>query len=303
MIDFQKLDISRKAEYDAYLKAAAYRGCGYSFANLYMWGRQRAAVVCGRLAFFSHYAGRTVYPFPAGEADPAPVLEAIIQDARDRGIPFRLSGLNCTDRTLLETLYPGRFRFHCDRDSYDYVYDINDLADLKGRKFQQKRNHVNKFTQTYPDSYVKPLDETTLPACRNLVDNWYYRRMMENPHEDIQMEQVALNRAFRWFRELELEGLVLYAGGRPVAMTMGSRLDGETMDIHFEKADPDVPGAYAAINRAFARYLREKYPELKYLNREDDMGSAGLRKAKLSYNPHHMVEKCWAHLMVEEYDE
>ena len=75
------------------------------------------------------------------------------------------------------------------------------------------------------------------------------------------------------------------------------------MDVHFEKGDADYPGAYAVINREFARYLREKYPELKYLNREDDMGKAGLRKAKLSYNPHHMVEKCWAHMTVEEYDE
>jgi DNA-binding transcriptional regulator YhcF (GntR family) len=102
-------------------------------------------------------------------------------------------------------------------------------------------------------------------------------------------------------RKLELEGLVLYVGGQAVAMTMGSRLDAETFDIHFEKADTDYPGAYALINRSFARHIREHHPEVKFLNREDDMGIEGLRKAKLSYHPHHMVEKCWAHRITEEF--
>lgn len=81
-----------------------------------------------------------------------------------------------------------------------------------------------------------------------------------------------------------------------LAVTMGSRLWSDTFDIHFEKAREDVDGAYAAVNCEFARYLRLKYPNLRYLNREDDVGLAGLRKAKLSYNPHHMVEKSWAYL-------
>ena len=115
------------------------------------------------------------------------------------------------------------------------------------------------------------------------------------------MELVALNRAFAHWNELGMEGLVLYVDSQPVAMTMGSRLDGETFDVHFEKADTDHPGAYAVINRAFARHIREMHPDVRFLNREEDMGIEGLRKAKLSYYPHHMLEKCWAHLMTEEF--
>jgi hypothetical protein len=85
-----------------------------------------------------------------------------------------------------------------------------------------------------------------------------------------------------------------------LAFTMGSFLSEDTMDIHFEKAREDVPGAYNAINREFARYLRAKYPQLKWLNREDDVGLEGLRKAKLSYNPHHFNEKHWARLWEDE---
>lgn len=303
MINFQKLDPTDAQRYRPYLRHAAHRGCAYDFANLFMWGRQRGAFVGDNLVIFSHFNGHTLYPFPIGEADPKPALDAIIADARERGIPCRVTGLTEKEKGILEEYYPGQFQFYCDRASFDYVYDINDLADLKGRKYQQKRNHLHRFEDACPDFYVKPLDATTLPVCRNMTDNWYYRRAMENPHEDLQMEQNALRRAYRYYGELGMEGLVLYAGGQVAAVTMASFLSEDTMDVHFEKAITDIPGAYAAINREFARYIRAKYPQVKFLNREDDTGSAGLRKAKLSYHPHHMVEKCWGLLITEEYDD
>ena len=91
-------------------------------------------------------------------------------------------------------------------------------------------------------------------------------------------------------------------GEEVLAVTMGSRLSANIFDIHFEKARDDIDGAYAAVNREFARYLRQRYPELEFLNREDDLGLEGLRKAKLSYCPHHMVEKYWAYLAEEEHE-
>mgnify|MGYP003310239174 CR=1 FL=1 len=94
--------------------------------------------------------------------------------------------------------------------------------------------------------------------------------------------------------------MVLLEGQRILAFSMASRLSGDTMDIHFEKAREDVDGAYAAINQAFAKYLREKYPEIRYLNREDDMGLPGLRKAKLSYQPDRLLVKFWARLWEDE---
>ena len=110
-------------------------------------------------------------------------------------------------------------------------------------------------------------------------------------------------KAFRHFDALALEGLVLLDGDQILAVTMGSRMGPDTFDIHFEKAREDVPGAYNAINCEFARYLRQKYPEVQYLNREDDLGLEGLRKAKLDYRPHHMVEKYWACLKEDMYED
>lgn len=301
MIDFRRLDLSRKAEYDAILRSCGERGCEYSFANLFLWGRQTAAFHDGCLVFFSHFNGRSVYPFPVGPGDLKGAVDAVLEDARQRGIPCRLTSLTPGDLALLEQWYPGRFVSRCDRSGFDYVYAIDDLADLKGRKFQQKRNHLHRFEDACPDWHCRVLDEATLPMARNLMDNWFYRQQTENPHEDFQMEKAAIRRALEHFHALELEGLLLMAGGEPVAVTMGSPLSDTIFDVHFEKAREDVPGAYNAINREFARYLRDRYPRLQYLNREDDLGLAGLRKSKLSYCPHHLVEKCWAHLREDGY--
>ena len=298
MIQFERLTLDQKPEYDAILRRAAHRGCAFSFANLYIWGRQCAARMGDDLLLFSHFGGRTMYPYPVCSGDPRPALDALMADARARGIPFRLTGLNRQDVENLRQWYPDLFVFHCGRDGHDYVYAIDDLAELKGKRFQPKRNHINRFLADHPDARILPLTDETLPDAKALADRWHQRRTDE---EDAGMELVALNRAFSHWKELGMEGLVLYVGNQVVAMTMGSRLSDDTFDVHFEKADLDYPGAYAVINRAFARHIRDKYPEVKFLNREEDMGIEGLRKAKLSYHPHHMVEKCWAHLMTEEF--
>ncbi len=297
MIDFQKMELSQKAAYEQYLMNAPERGCEYSFSNLCLWGKQKAAFIHGCVALFSHFHGRSVYPFPIGDGDKRAVIEAILQDAKKRGIPCRITGMNEQDKAFLEQEFPGRFHFRTDRNSYDYVYDIHDLADLRGRKYQKKRNHFNRFQAMHPEYQVLPLNEETRPAAMEMVDAWYAKRAETDPEGDYLLEQLALKRAFKYFDRLEMEGCVLMDGGQVLALTMGSRLNQKTFDIQFEKAREDVDGAYAAINCEFARYLRLKYPEVQFLNREEDMGLEGLRKAKLSYLPHHMAEKHWAYLV------
>lgn len=302
MIDFQRLDPARREDYEKFLHLAAHRGCNYSFANLILWGRQRAAFVEGFLVIFSQFDRRAVYSFPMGQGDPTAALEAIIDDARQRDIPCCLAFLVREDCDTLERLFPGRFRFHADRDSFDYIYDIQELAELRGRKFQRKRNHLHKFLAAHPDYRAEPITEETLPAVRQMVEDWFAQRLAIDPLEDFHLERLALSRAFDHYGELKLDGLVLREQDRILAMTMGSPLSPATFDIHFEKALLDVDGAYNAVNLEFARYLRSRYPDLRWLDREDDMGLEGLRKAKLSYNPARMVEKYWARLW-EKHDE
>ena len=302
MIEFKKLTGDDRKEFEKYLPLCENRGCEYSFANLSMWGRQRAAFLEGFLVLFSQFERISVYPFPLGQGDMKPILDAVIQDARQRGIPCRISSMTEADCALVERLYPGQFRFHTDRDNYDYVYAIEDLASLRGKRYQSKRNFVNRFHTNHPDCQLLPLDGSTAGAAQALVQKWLESKKLADPLLDTILEQQALKRAFSRREELGLEGLLLMENGEALAMTMGSFLSPDTFDIHFEKALEGVNGAYAAINCAFARYLQEKYPQLKYLNREDDMGIPGLRKAKLSYHPDHLVEKYWARLW-EDTDE
>lgn len=301
MIDFQPVTPDKKESYTRLLMDGRERGCEYSFANLCLWGRQKGAIVDGNLVLFSQYNRRSVYPFPVGNGDKAKVIAAIMEDAQQRGIPCRLTGLREEDIALLENLFPGKFRFHCDRDSYDYVYSIADLAQLKGRRYQKKRNHCNRFRDSFPYSEAQPIGPENIGAVEQLIDTWYDVRLREDPQGDYHMEQAALKKALQNYKALGMEGLVLMDGQTALAMTFGSPISPDTFDVHFEKALPEAEGAYAAINFEFARYLQNKYPQLLYLNREDDLGQEGLRKAKLSYYPHHMVEKCWACLLEDGY--
>ena len=303
MIDFHKPKFSDREGYEAVLFAAPARGCEYTFTNLCLWGRQNIAFLQGCVALFSHFYGKSVYPYPIGGGDKRAVIEAILHDAKVRGIPCRITGMTDADREELEGLFPGRFTFRTDRDGADYVYAIDDLADLKGRKFQKKRNHVNKFRSLHPDYQVVPLTACNMAQAQHMINDWYRIRMKEDPEGNYLLENIALSRACAKYAELGLEGILLVDGDQVLAVTMGSRLRGDTFDIHFEKAREDVEGAYAAVNCEFARYLRLKYPELAYLDREEDMGLEGLRKAKLSYNPHHLVTKHWAYLNEDFHDD
>lgn len=296
MISFSRLQLAQKAQYEDILFACGSRSCEYSFANLYLWGRQEAAFFPEGIAFFSHFYGKSVYPYPIGTGDRRAIVEAVIQDAQARGIPCRFTSLTRPETEELESWFPGRFLFRPDRDGFDYVYAIDDLADLKGRKFQKKRNHVHKFQASHPDCLSVPLEKENLPQAQEMVAQWFRQRLAEDPHGDYLLEQIALSRAFRHFEALGMEGLMLVENGQVLAVTLASRLSENTMDVHFEKAREDVDGAYAAVNCEFARYLRLKHPELAFLNREDDLGLPGLRQAKLSYQPHHMEEKYCAYL-------
>ena len=301
MIPFDKLNLNQKEPLNRYLLKADKQSCEYSFANLFLWGRKKVAEQDGFLLLESQFDRKNVYIFPVGTGDLKTALDALIHDAQMRGICCCLAALTEEECRLVEQLYPGKFCFYCDRDSYDYVYAIDDLADLKGRKFQKKRNHLNRFRQEHPEAEILPLDERTRVAAFQLAEQWYHDHCAADPDHDHHLEHDALHRAFAFYPQLGMEGVVLMEKGKILAFAMGSRLNHDTFDIHFEKA-LDIDGAYAAINQGFASYLREKYPDVKWLNREDDMGIAGLRKAKLSYYPHHMVEKCWAELQEEDDD-
>ena len=301
-IEFKQIRPEDRETFLRYCNDGFERGCEFSFANLYLWGRQSFALVDGNILLFSQFNRRSVYPFPIGSADKKGAIDAIIEDSRERGISCRITGLSPRAKELLEELYPGSFSFHGDEGSFDYVYSIDDLADLSGKKYHGKRNHIYRFEEEHPDAVAVPITDTNSAEVRDMAERWFEERLLENPNSDFQMERIAIDKALRDIEALGMVGLALVSGGEILAFTLASRMSDDTFDVHFEKARADVAGAYPAINRALARYIRETYPDVKYLNREEDMGLEGLRRAKRSYHPHHMIEKYWAHLMEDGYE-
>ena len=282
MLPFQKPTIKDRPWIQEIYECSGFRGAEYTFANLYLWSFYYGEVcayngfLCQRL----NYKDTHQYIYPAGCGDVKPVLDRLWADSRDQGQPFVVRSLTKETRLTLETLYPGKFTYEEDRSSFDYLYEIETLVELKGKKYQAKRNHINRFLENWPDWYTQIITPDNLDVCRGLSEKWC------DNHADADGDKRALDKAFAHFTELEFEGIILYAeAGYPVAFAMGNRISGDTFDVNFEKAFADVQGAYPMINREFARHIHEHHPEIRYLNREDDMGVEGLRKAKESYHP------------------
>ena len=297
MIDFRTPQPSDKAWVDALLAQADYRGCDYNFTNLFVWSRaygQEIAQVNGFLV--THLCGRMgcSYMYPAGSGDLAAAIDILAREADKRRQPLRLVCLTTRQMEELDRLMPGRFAYEADRDGFDYLYDIDRLADLTGKKLHAKRNHINRFMDNNPSWVYEEITPQTLPECLEMDQEWYRRSMVREgaaEERDLGDEGIALRTAMDHYHALGLEGGLIRVYGEVVAFTMGDRLNSDTYDVHFEKAYGELQGAYAMINREFSRMIAEKYPAVAYLNREDDMGSEGLRRAKESYQPTVLLEK------------
>ena len=300
MIEFKRFHSTDGAFYSEYFPDGYERGCEFSFANLYLWGKQNYAVFEDSVLLMSQFGQRTVYLFPVGNGDKAAAVREIMRDAEARGLVFRMSGISPEAREMLEAQFPDTFRFHTDEGSYDYVYLVDDLAELKGKKYHTKKNHVNRFIEENEGYLVVPIAEENILEVSAFINEWYEKRLERDPDADFTMERTAIDRALRHYAEIGLEGIMIKVGDRTVAVTMANRMILDTFDVNFEKADAEVNGAYAIVNCEFARYIRHKYPEVRFLDREEDMGIEGLRRAKESYRPYRKIKKYWATLLVDE---
>ena len=297
MIDFHPPRLEEKPWVDELLRRADYRGCDYNFTNLFVWSRayhQEIARVDDFLV--THVCGRMgcSFMFPAGGGDLASVIRKLEEEAAGRGEPLRLVCLTPRQMAELEEFFPGQFTFTADRDGYDYLYEIDRLADLGGKRLHAKRNHINRFMENNPSWTYEEITPESLGECLAMDKEWYRRSLAregEAEERDLGDEGVALRQAMEHYQALGLEGGLIRVYGELVAFTMGDLLNSDTYDVHFEKAYGELQGAYAMINREFARWVRGRHPNVRYLNREDDMGVEGLRKANESYYPDQMVEK------------
>lgn len=299
MIEFREPEIGDKAWVEACFHASGNQGCEYSFATLFLWSgtyHQQVAAMDGYVLERMRGSRGFGYLFPAGSGPLEPVLSALERDAAERGEPCRFFCVTPEQARLLEEIRPGRYRLEPDRDGWDYLYDVDRLADLAGKKLHGKRNHIRRFEDEHPDWRAEEITVENLGECAAMDLEWnrLYRTGNGDAEKEAQTrldERHAMSKAFAFYEQLGLAGLLIRCQGQVVAFTMGSLINPETVDVHFEKAYGEIQGAYPIINREFARWIRDHRPQVRWLNREDDMGLEGLRRSKNSYYPDRMVEK------------
>jgi hypothetical protein len=177
--------------------------------------------------------------------------------------------------------------FKEDRKNWDYVYERKDLMNLEGNKYRSKRRLLEKFNEKYEHEF-QFVNKNLIDKCRELQNKWCIINECQK-NEDLQEEQKAINELFQNFTDLDVKGGLILVDDKPAGYTFGEMLNKDTMVIHIEKAHTYYEGSYQAINNKFLEYCCQE--EAKYINREQDLGIDGLRKAKKSYHPSKMIEK------------
>ncbi len=287
MISFKPVELADKAAIEAYTLRSECRNCDMSFANIYCWRHfhQSAWAVVDEfllIRFLLDGKQQVGYMQPIGEGDFSHLLPALAEDARQNfGAPLRLYGLCREGRRVLTESGRRDFAYDDDRALSDYIYLAENLRTLPGRKYQPKRNHLNRFTANYNYRY-EALSPRHFEECLKLNAAWRAARTNDSDSEAMRHEELALKEAFAHWEELGLRGGVIYVEGQLAAFTYGSQINYDTFDCHIEKADTRYEGIFAAINKLFAEQLPA---EFTYINREEDMGLEGLRRSKLSYHP------------------
>lgn len=296
MINFKEVELSDKQWMEPLITKADMGGCHQNFTNIFIWGKMDNKRVAKVNDFLVVKNGKNNdeqrYFYPAGLGDIKPVIEELMQDATDCGHKFMLAGVSPENIEVLNELYPGKFKYKKMRESFDYVYLLEKLVTLSGKKLHSKRNHINNFKRNNEWSFEEITSEN-IDECWKMNKQWCLDNGVED-NEDLSKEACAVRLCFENFEALQLEGGLIRANGKVVAYTMGEKLNSNTYVIHIEKAFGEIQGAYPMINAEFAAFIQEKYPEIIYVNREEDMGDPGLRKAKKSYYPEKMEEKYMA---------
>ncbi len=287
MPEFHVPEIQDRDKVNEILSKSCFEGSSYSFATLYAWALKYhteiafyndALLISGNSDLLGDY-----FLYPVGKYELANILEVMKEKAEQKSGTLKIVAESCQAKELYAH-FGNAFEYQNSRDDWDYVYNSDDLAFLKGNRYHGKRNHISRLMKKYAGSgfSFEPLGDGNIAECMEIEKQWVLGK-----NDDFDFSSVS--RSLLNFEQLGLSGGVLRINGKAIAFTVGEPLTDDTFVIHIEKALPGYDGAYQMINRSFAEKIASKY---RYINREEDMGIEGLRASKLSYFPVKMIEKC-----------
>ncbi len=287
MLNFKRFEPQDSDLFRTFLLNKGEYSCENTLVNLLVWQdayHTTFAFEDGQLLIKSEEEDRISFALPLG--DDFEKGMALIRDycGETRPVFWAQEG----DRMKLFCQFVGAdYDFLESRDDFDYLYSQTALAELSGKKYHGKRNHIAAFSKKYDWEY-RPLSDSIIPDIRLCADEWYRENTNANgldPH--LQTERQGIETMLAHRQALNLRGGAVYVGGKAVAFTLGSPINSRVFDTHIEKALTDYAESYAVINREFAKTLSD----FTYINREDDMGLPGLRRSKLSYKPAFLLKK------------
>ena len=287
-LNFKDITIQDKQIYDKYLPLYKdFYGWEYSFAMTWIWNAFDQTQICdtGDMAFVrTKFYGKRVYypPFLKDHAQLPKALEIIESECKQENVEFDLRGLLQCQIDLLDK---NKYSFKTSDCTKDYIYNTQDLITLVGKRFHSKRNFVNRFKLTYPDFKFLTYDEK---RDRKNIFDLFFKWQSSTEHETLALEEKIISSALDAYSALDLKIGVLYVGDQLAAFTVMDASNPYIAQTFFEKADKDFVGSYQAINQfAATKFLKD----VLLVNRQEDLGIEGLKKAKESYYPVHLVEK------------
>ena len=283
-MDFKKATIKDREEIEKYLNMTKRHSLEYSFTTLYLWQEQYNMEFCidNEVLFIRSGKDKKMYLFPMGNGDIKKAVECLATE----NVTFY--SLSEEQADLLNAWYPEKYSFIESRDMGDYVYRTEDLAYLKGKKLSAKRNHINRFIAENPDWCYEDITPDNIEEVKLMHQKWCE---LADDEKGLFEESLAVKTALDNYFELRFSGGLIRVNGEVCAFSVGDRLSDSTFLVHIEKAYTEFGGAYQLINREFVLHNCMEY---EFVNREDDTGNAGLRKAKLSYRPYEIVKKYMA---------
>lgn len=281
----RKISIDDRALVESYLKEFQPQISEHTFTNNFVWRdvhRINLAQFDDAIIFFSDNGGDlTIIGPPVGRVD---LLEAVksIEEIAGKSVAA------CTrlDGSAISELDRGLLNISSDPANFDYVYRRSDLAELPGRRYHNKRNLIAQGAAQFKFSFEE-ITEANLCDVKEMMDRWCHNRRCQE-EAGLCFEYIAIGELLTNFSSLQVLGGAIRIDGMIEAFTFGEKLNDKTAVIHFEKAMPDFKGLYQIINQEFCR---RSLGDFEFVNREQDLGIEGLRKAKESYFPEHLVEK------------
>lgn len=292
MLEFREMQISDRDMVNEYLSMDPAFMSDRTFLSLFVWCDYYKIKICktdDTLYFEGRYGEDSIMFFvPLTKGDFQKAMQQLEEYVKTQDKPYKLYKVSKAQKTYFEKEMPGKFEFVENRNSFDYIYNSEDLMNLVGKKYSSKRNHINKFLTQYEGEWI--YENMNVKEHFDEIMQFQVEWCKNHGDEDCENlpETLAIKKTLTYFDELGCAGGILRVRGKIAAVTIGKKTSDKLFSVMFEKGDIFVNGCYPMINQQFAQ---NNFSGIPFVNREEDMGIEGLRKSKQSYYPAELTLK------------